>query len=216
VTLVVGGSSGAKARLFAAAWTLVWKLLDRFGLCSADRADLVQDVLIAAYRARAKYDPDRGSPQQWLSGIARREVKRFLRVRDRSAFIVARAELPDSPDGAPSPEDDVARTDPPDDLLFALPDAERRAVILVEIEGLTMRKAAEREGVSASTVYERHRKGMAALRCAVTRSREQEVLGKERVPLVFLGRYEEVIPSSAGLRTQAAKRDGRVSRRTEP
>jgi RNA polymerase sigma-70 factor (ECF subfamily) len=181
-TLLVEWARGAQAHLFATAWAVVWKFLDRFGLCSADRADLVQDVLIAAYRARATYDPDRGSPQRWLAGIARREVKRFLRVSRRRAFIVARGDLPDSPDGAPSPEDDVARTDSPDDLLFALPDAERRVVILLEIEGLTMREAAKREGVAPSTVYVRHSKGMAALRCAVVRRQEQEVQGTLRVP----------------------------------
>ena len=180
-TLVVEWARGAQAHLFATAWAVVWKLLERYGLCPADRADLVQDVLIAAHRARATYAPDRGSPQQWLSGIARREVQRFLRVSRRRAFVVAHADLPDSPDGAPSPEDDVARTDFPDDLLFALSDAERRVVILLEFEGLTMREAAKREGVAPSTVHARHTKGMAALRSRVAQSREQEVLGKERV-----------------------------------
>jgi RNA polymerase sigma-70 factor (ECF subfamily) len=184
-TLADERARGAQARLFAAAWDVVWKLLDRYGLCSADRADLAQEVLIAAYRARATYDPDRGSPRQWLSGIARREVKRFLRVSGRSAFIVAHAALPDGPDGAPSPEDEVVRTDPADDLLVALPDAERRVVILVEIEGLTMRKAAEREGVSVSTVWARHSKGMVALRAAAAQSREREVLDTCRA---FAGR----------------------------
>jgi RNA polymerase sigma-70 factor (ECF subfamily) len=156
----------------AFAWAVVWKLLARYRLGSADRADVAQEVILAAYLGRATYDPERGSPQQWLSGIARREVQRFRRRCVRSACILACADLPDEPDGAASPEEDVTHKDLAVHLVALLPPPAYRILLLIEVEGLTFREVAEREGIALSTVCARRRKAMAALEYAVARSRE--------------------------------------------
>jgi DNA-directed RNA polymerase specialized sigma24 family protein len=63
-----------------------------------------------------------------------------------------------------TPEDEMSRRDLIDHRLATLVPEERRAVILTEVDELTHREVADRERISASTVYARHRRGMAALR----------------------------------------------------
>jgi RNA polymerase sigma factor (sigma-70 family) len=154
----------AQRALFNAVLAFAWKTLGRYGLTDADRKDLAQDVAIAAFRRRLSYCAERGNPRQWLSGIARREVKRFLRVQRRQPWLAADDELPDTRDGALTPEEDMSRRDLIDHRLAMLVPEVRRAVILVEIDDLTLREVGGRERISASTAYERHRRGMAALR----------------------------------------------------
>jgi RNA polymerase sigma-70 factor (ECF subfamily) len=158
----------AERRLFDAVRAVVWKALARHSISDADRKDLAQDVAIAAFRRRLSYRAERGSPRQWLSGIVRRELKRFLRVRRRQPWFAGGDELPDVPDRASTPEEDMSRRDLIDHALSRLLPEERRAVILVEIDELTLREVADRERISASTAYARHRRGMAALRNAET------------------------------------------------
>jgi RNA polymerase sigma factor (sigma-70 family) len=154
----------AQRALFNAVLAFAWKALGRYGLSDADRKDLAQDVAIAAFRRRMSYRAERGSPRQWLSGIARREAKRFLRVQRRQPWLVADDKLPDMPDGALTPEEALSRRDLIDHRLAMLVPEERRAVVLMEIDDLTLREVAARERISPSTAYERHQRGMAALR----------------------------------------------------
>ena len=160
----------AQRALFDAVLAFAWKALDPYALSDADRKDLAQNVAIAAFRRRMSYRAERGNPGQWLSGIARREVKRFLRVQRRQPWLAADDELPDTPDGALTPEEDMSRRDLIDHGLAMLLPEERRAVILVEIGDLPFREGADRERISTSTAYERHRRGMAALRIVEARA----------------------------------------------
>jgi RNA polymerase sigma factor (sigma-70 family) len=147
----------AQRMLFDAVLSVAWKALDRYGLSNADRWDLAQDVAIAAFRRRLSYCPERGNPRQWISGIVRREVKRFLRVQRRQPWrLVAGDRLPDMPDSALTPEEEVSRRDLINHRLARLVPEERRVVMLVEVDELTLREVADRERISASTAYERH------------------------------------------------------------
>jgi RNA polymerase sigma factor (sigma-70 family) len=155
--------------LLDAVFAVVWKALRPHSLSDADRKDLAQDVAIAAFRRRLSYRAERGNPRQWLSGIVRRELKRFLRMRRRQPWFAGGDDLPDVPDRVLSPEEDMSRHELIDHALSMLVPEERRAVTLVEIDDLTFREVAERERISASTAYERHRRGMAALRIVEAR-----------------------------------------------
>ena len=154
----------AQRTLFDAVLALVSKALGRYGLSDADQKDLAQDVAIAAFRRRRSYRAERGNPGQWLRGIVRRELKRFLRVRYRQPWFAAGDELPDALAGAATPEDEVSRRDLVEHVLATLLPEDRQVVILVELGELTFREAADRERISVSTAYGRHQKGMAALR----------------------------------------------------
>jgi RNA polymerase sigma-70 factor, ECF subfamily len=160
----------AQRMLLDAVLTVVWKALGRHRLSDADREDLAQNVAIAAFRRRLSYRAERGSPGQWISGIVRREVKRFRHIQQRQPWLVADDALPDASDGALTPEEDSSRRDLIDHGLAMLVPEERRAVILVEVDDLTFREVADRERISASTAYERHRRGMAALRIVEARA----------------------------------------------
>jgi RNA polymerase sigma factor (sigma-70 family) len=161
----------AQRVLFDAVFTVVWKALRPHSLSHAERQDLAQDVAIVAYRRRLSYRAERGNPRQWLSGIIRRELKRFLSMRQRrQPWLAEGDDLPDVPDRAFTPEEDVSRRDFIDHRLAMLGPEERRAVILVEVEELTLREVADRERISASTAYERHQRGMAALRIVEARA----------------------------------------------
>jgi RNA polymerase sigma-70 factor, ECF subfamily len=160
----------AQRMLFDAVLTVAWRALGRYGLSSVDREDLAQDVAIAAFRRRLSYCPERGSPRQWVSGIVRHEVKRFWRVQRRQPWLAADDGLPNTPDRGLTPEEYVSRRDLIDHRLAMLAPEERRAVILVEVDELTLREVAGRERISPSTAYERHQRGMAALRIEEARS----------------------------------------------
>ncbi len=154
----------AERMLFDAVFAVAWKALCRHKLSDADRKDLAQDVAITAFRRRLSYRAERGNPRQWLSGIIRRELLRFLRMRRRQPWLAADDELPDTPDRALTTEEDMSRRDLIDHRLAMLLPEERRAVILVEIDDLPFREVADRERISPSTAYQRHRRGMAVLR----------------------------------------------------
>ena len=175
----------AQRMLFDAVLALVWRALGRYGFSDADRKDLAQDVAIAAFRRHLSYRAERGSPRQWLSGILRREVKRFLRMQNRQPWFAAGDELPDTPDATETPEDQVSRRDLAEHVFAMLPAEERRVVILVELDHLTLREVAERERIAPSTAYERHQRGMAALREAAARSQEHGLHAVLPIPLAM-------------------------------
>jgi DNA-directed RNA polymerase specialized sigma24 family protein len=64
----------------------------------------------------------------------------------------------------------MSRHDVVDHWLAMLVPEERRVVILVEIDDLTFREVADRERISPSTAYQRHRRGMAVLRSVEARA----------------------------------------------
>jgi RNA polymerase sigma-70 factor (ECF subfamily) len=179
----------AQRMLFDAVLALVWKALDRHRFSEADRKDLAQDVAIAAFRRHPSYRADRGSPGQWLSGIVRREVKRFLRVQNKQPWFAAGDDLPETPAGTSTPEEEVSRRDLAEHVFSMLPPEERRVVILVEIDRLTFREVAEREGISPSTAYERHQRGMAALRDAAERSEQNGLHAFPLFPAAVAARF---------------------------
>src|SRR5438445_54468 len=73
----------ARRLLFEIAFAIAWDRLERCGLPDADREDVAQEAVIAAWRQRGTYSEDRGNLEQWLSGILRLELLTFLRKRGR-------------------------------------------------------------------------------------------------------------------------------------
>ena len=148
--------------LFDAAWVVVWDSLARFQLARPDREDVTQETLCRVWQQRGRYRSERGSPEAWIRSIARRVAIDFLRKRGRSVPD----ELPETlAADAPDPEETVKWSQLArfaDHVLESLPEEERRAVILREIEGHTFAEIAAIEGISPSTAHARHARGMAA------------------------------------------------------
>ena len=82
-----GGCAEAWQALYDAYAEEVWRCVARrVGPHAAEVADIVQETFVVAARAARAYDPARGSPWVWLSGIARRQAAlHFRRKQTRPA-----------------------------------------------------------------------------------------------------------------------------------
>jgi RNA polymerase sigma-70 factor, ECF subfamily len=65
----------------------IGRWLRRLGVPRHERADVVQDVLLEAWKGWHAYDPQRGRPERWLNRIAVRVATDFhVRARKRCRF----------------------------------------------------------------------------------------------------------------------------------
>ena len=126
--------------------------------------DVLQDVFLRLQRGLPGLrDEERFT--SWLFQIARSAVAEHLRVRARHPLAAASTDA--EPAAEPSDDDrEAARTLACCVSIFvarlALP--YREAVTLVELEGYTVREAAERAGISVSGLKSRVQRGRAQLR----------------------------------------------------
>lgn len=143
----------------------------RRGLPSPEDADdALQQAFVAAWRARARFDPARGSLASWLAGITRNKVldaqRALYRRRDVPAsaddrdVLASTAPQVDVPTGPEQVADQlVVRA-----ALGRLPADRRVALELAFFEGLTHPEVAERLGLPLGTVKSHIRRGLDALR----------------------------------------------------
>jgi RNA polymerase sigma-70 factor (ECF subfamily) len=134
-------------------------------VAAADVDDVLQDVWLRVQRGLPGLrDEERFT--SWLFQIARSAVAEHQRGRARHPV----SELPGESDGLsaePSIDDrEAARSLACCISIFVahLPSPYREAITLVELEGLTMREAAEMAGVSVSGMKSRVQRGRAQLR----------------------------------------------------
>jgi RNA polymerase sigma-70 factor, ECF subfamily len=134
-------------------------------VAATDVDDVLQDVWLRVQRGLpALRDEERFT--SWLFQIARSAVAEHQRVRGRHP-------LP----GAPAADADLEEPSSDDDreaarslaccisvFVARLPSPYRQAVTLIELEGLTVREAAEMVGISISGMKSRVQRGRAQLR----------------------------------------------------
>lgn len=128
--------------------------------------DVVQNVLLSVHRARHTYRPERPLGP-WLHAIARNAVTDHLRARGRRAPYELSLELEGVPEPSAAPAPTVFDTALSPELagaLDTLPPAQRQAVELLHIEGLSVADAASRVGISQSALKVRAHRGYRALR----------------------------------------------------
>lgn len=128
-----------------------------------DAYDIVQDAFVSAWRAIARFDPQRPFGA-WIRSIALNKCRDHARRR-----AVRRGVLASSADGAaerladaaPSPEDDVIARDDLERIrraVEALPSHLREALTLTAIDGLSQSLAADMLGCTVKVVeYRVHR-----------------------------------------------------------
>lgn len=126
-----------------------------------DVEDVLQDVLLRMHRGLEDL-ADEQRLTGWMYRVARSAIAEHARTR-------ARHPIAESPElAAEEPDDDrVAATALAACLtvfVARLPSPYREAVTLVELEGLTIREAAEMTGVSVSGMKSRVQRGRARLR----------------------------------------------------
>lgn len=151
-----------------AAWSAYGDLVH--GFCARTlgpdlAVDATQEVFIAAWRSRGRFDADRGALVGWLMGIARNKVLGVLRSEGRH---------PDPTDPtaivSPTSDDEVDRL--ADRLLLAhaldtLTPRARTAVQLSVMEGRSHQEVADITGVPLGTVKSDVRRGLQRLRRAM-------------------------------------------------
>lgn len=123
--------------------------------------DLVQETLLALHLQRASYDGS--SPvTAWVHAIARYKlVDHWRRHGHRLAThddldAVDESELVATPDGAEAQRDLLQ-------LMQHLPEAQRAAIVLTKIEGLSVTEAAEQTGCTESAVKVQVHRGLKRL-----------------------------------------------------
>lgn len=150
----------------------VWRTLVRLGVPSAGVEDAVQEVFLTAHRRLDTFGV-RSGPATWLIGIA---VKVAANTRRRSTSR-ATVELGDSlPALGANVEEELERRRRLHELeavLSQLPDEQREAVVLCDLEQLSAPEVSEALSVNVNTVYSRLRLGRAALARALKGAREE-------------------------------------------
>ncbi|MBW2316085.1 MAG: sigma-70 family RNA polymerase sigma factor [Deltaproteobacteria bacterium] len=126
--------------------------------------DIVQNTLLAIHRSRHTYRSERPFGP-WMRAVARNAFLDHVRVRSR------RVEREVPLDAVPEPADDpapmlerVGLSPELERALAELPAAQREAVELIQLRGLSVAEAAVKAGVSMSAVKVRAHRGYRALR----------------------------------------------------
>jgi RNA polymerase sigma-70 factor (ECF subfamily) len=139
--------------------------LVRARLWNSDSAeDVVQNVLISIHRARHTYRSERPFVP-WLRAVVRNAVLDHLRERSRRGS--RETLVPDVEATAPEQELPMFRDSLSPRLsqaLAKLPPNQRQAVVLLQLEGLSVVEAAARAGVSPGALKVRAHRGYRALR----------------------------------------------------
>lgn len=124
--------------------------------------DATQEVFVAAWRDRERFDPSRGPLVGWLMGIARNKVKGVLRDSGRHPVPMA-AEVVEIA-SAPDPVDALADRLVVARSLRALPERAQAVVRLAFVEGHSHQEVADRLGLPLGTVKSDIRRGLERLR----------------------------------------------------
>ena len=114
--------------------------------------DLTADVFVRAFEYRKSYDPDKGGPEAWLSGIARNAVNSYFRKNAGEPPVIELTELLRGPADT---EDDVIQQEDRRQLLSLvrkLPKAHQELLALKYFSRLTNREIAKMTGLSESNV----------------------------------------------------------------
>jgi RNA polymerase sigma-70 factor (ECF subfamily) len=150
---VISGDSDAFRLLVerhqSAVCSTIRALLPRF----SEWEDLAQEVFLAAYQHLATFDAARGTFRTWLLAIVRNRC-RNVRQRPAPAQIDAIPVLANgsAPDAKACEAEWFERLDA---FLAALPEEQRLAFVLVEIQDLSYQEAAEICEVAVGTVKSR-------------------------------------------------------------
>jgi RNA polymerase sigma-70 factor (ECF subfamily) len=125
--------------------------------------DVAQETFVRVWRHAATYDARRGRVPTWVLAIARNLAIDRTRLRSATpvdAEVIA-SELELATEDAPV---DIVERERVRQAVVALPDGQRRALVLAMYAGRTAREISELDGVALGTVKTRIRAAMLKLR----------------------------------------------------
>ena len=127
--------------------------------------EVAQDTFVALWRRPGAFDPDRGTLQGFLVGVARNKAidsvrREESRKRAREALIAEQ----DPTSSAGSVTEEIDERQRMTAALSQLSAAQREALVLAYYGGRTYREVAEELGIPEGTAKTRLRDGLAKLR----------------------------------------------------
>lgn len=167
------GSGPAKAQgtpafdeVYATEFAFVWRNLRRLGVGEAALRDAAQDVFVVVHRRLGDFE-GRAPLRSWIYSIVTRIARQYRRTRERKELrdVEDPERIPDS--SLPTPEDSAARGQALRllvSLLDTLDDDKREALVLCDLEGMTVPEVAAAVGSNVNTVYSRIRAARQQLR----------------------------------------------------
>jgi RNA polymerase sigma-70 factor (ECF subfamily) len=172
---IARGDEKAFASLYDTYNSILLGLLLRILNSRVEAEDVLQEVFLQVWQRASTFDEARGRPFTWLVTLTRSRAIDRLRssnARERTALAAAL----DAPESTSDDDasDEVVRSEQSELVhraLDAIPEEQRRTLLLAYFEGLTQTEIAERLKQPLGTVKTRMRAGMIKLR---------ELLGKRR------------------------------------
>ncbi|MCU0955771.1 MAG: sigma-70 family RNA polymerase sigma factor [Hydrogenophaga sp.] len=123
--------------------------------------DLVQETLLALHLQRGTFDPSM-QVHAWATAIARHKLVDLWRRRGRRESLHDALDDVDENLLAAEPVEDGVQRDL-ERLLQALPEAQRQAIVLTKVEGLSVSEASTRTGISESAIKVQVHRGLKRL-----------------------------------------------------
>ena len=151
-----------QARVFGLALAIVGE--------RATAEEVAQETFVRAWRHAGGYDPRRGAVASWLLTIARNtavDASRQNRSRPMdpdSILALANSDPGPNPEERAMIEQDVSSLR---HAMTALPEDQRRALVMATFGGMTVREIADAEQIPLGTAKTRIRSGMLKLRTAL-------------------------------------------------
>lgn len=127
----------------------------------AEAEELVQEVLLSIHVKRGSYNPD-FPVTAWMYGIARHKSADFFRSQGLADSLTdSLDEIGELQIVSQESDDDTLRD--LETLLAQLPEAQRAAITLAKLEGLTLEEVSDRTGSSVAAIKVQIHRGLAKL-----------------------------------------------------
>jgi RNA polymerase sigma-70 factor (ECF subfamily) len=164
----------------------LWAVALRTSGDPEDASDSLQDALISAYRNASTFRGE-SAVTTWLHRIVVNAcLDRMRRRRARPTVPLPDEDGATGGRGIPDPRDDLDAFElrmEIDRALRALPDDQRAAIVLVDVEGWSVSEAAEALGVPEGTVKSRCSRGRARLAVSLAGLRNPEAPSRVTSPV---------------------------------
>jgi RNA polymerase sigma-70 factor (ECF subfamily) len=171
VRLTLGGDAAAFEQIIRRYETRVMTMAARFLGARDEACDVAQEVFLRAFKYLHRLDLDKPI-EPWLMQIAANVCRDAARRRQRVRNTFVDIESPDTMDDSPGPYDGLARKEERRVLhkaLQSLPEKERLAIVLRDVEGRSTAEVASILRSSETTVRSQVSRGRLKLKAAIDR-----------------------------------------------